>query len=88
MYQANLTKIGMTMNVMVTGFTGRDVAQPSIQRQGAKPKWSAIDAFKHEREGREADARLTGSKRRAATRRLPTLSRPSLACLPTFSRGG
>ena len=88
MYQANLNRILMAVNVMDNGFTGRDVAQPSIQRLGAAPTWSPERAFKHERCDRGADARLGGLKRKAAPCRLPTVSRPSLVSLPAFSRGG
>ena len=88
MYQANLNRILMANGVMVNGSTGRDVAQPSIQRVGTQPTWSAFETLKHERFDRDADARLRGLKRKTAPCRLPTVSRPSLVRLPAFSRGG
>jgi hypothetical protein len=88
MQYANLMQIVLANGAMVNGFTGRDVAQPSIQRVGTEPTWSPDSTLKHERE-RGADARLSGLKRLTAPCRLPTASRrPSLVRLPAFSRGG
>jgi hypothetical protein len=87
MSNAYPTQTVMANHAMVVGFTGRDVATSCIWLD-PQPQQPAVLVLKHQRVERGA-GRSDGLKRRETPMRLPTVSRrPSLVCLPAFSRGG